>query len=299
MFRKYQHIERLGTVETEGILDGYVHVFYKIDGTNGSVWFNPEKGLRAGSRNRELSLENDNAGFCQWVQNHPTLPDFFKEYPDWYLYGEWLVPHSLKTYRESAWRDFYVFDIVQKHDEDSPTQHIPYDIYKPILEKYNINYIPPLASFKNPTEEHILKCLEKTGQFLVEDGKGNGEGLVVKNYDWRNKFGRQTWAKMISNEFKEKHHKEMGAPLVNGTILIEEKIVDEFLTKEFILKEKAKVELENSGWSSNLIPQVLGRVFYEFVREETWNFIKKNKNPKINFSLLNTLVIRKTKEVIL
>ena len=38
-FVKYQHVERLGTDETEGILDGIVYVFYKIDGTNGSVIF--------------------------------------------------------------------------------------------------------------------------------------------------------------------------------------------------------------------------------------------------------------------
>ena len=37
-FTKYQHVERLGTTETDGILDGDVLVFPKIDGTNCSVW---------------------------------------------------------------------------------------------------------------------------------------------------------------------------------------------------------------------------------------------------------------------
>ena len=32
-FTKYQHVERLGTTETDGILDGDVLVFPKIDGT--------------------------------------------------------------------------------------------------------------------------------------------------------------------------------------------------------------------------------------------------------------------------
>ena len=30
----------------------------------------------------------------------------------------------------------------------------------------------------------MIKLLEKTGQFLIEDGKGNGEGIVIKNYDF-------------------------------------------------------------------------------------------------------------------
>ena len=39
-FKKYQHIERLGTLEVEGIELGTCYVFPKIDGTNGSnlVW---------------------------------------------------------------------------------------------------------------------------------------------------------------------------------------------------------------------------------------------------------------------
>lgn len=61
-FRKYQHIERFGTSEVEQIEIGTCYVFPKIDGTNSSVWLNDGE-LCAGSRNRQLSLESDNAGF--------------------------------------------------------------------------------------------------------------------------------------------------------------------------------------------------------------------------------------------
>ena len=37
-FTKYQHVERLGTTETDGILDGDVLVFPKIDGTKRKEW---------------------------------------------------------------------------------------------------------------------------------------------------------------------------------------------------------------------------------------------------------------------
>ena len=37
-FVKYQHVERLGVDEVDGIELGVCHVFPKIDGTNSSVW---------------------------------------------------------------------------------------------------------------------------------------------------------------------------------------------------------------------------------------------------------------------
>ena len=67
-FHKYMHIERLGTDEVEGIEIGRVHVFPKIDGSNGSVWYDSDNGIiEAGSRNRVLTLDNDNQGFYEYI----------------------------------------------------------------------------------------------------------------------------------------------------------------------------------------------------------------------------------------
>lgn len=54
IYRSYQHVERLGTTETNGILDGTCYIFPKIDGTNATVWLGDDNTLRAGSRKREL-----------------------------------------------------------------------------------------------------------------------------------------------------------------------------------------------------------------------------------------------------
>ena len=111
MFRKYTHLERFGNSAVRGIEIGECYIFPKIDGTNASVWYHDGK-LCTGSRSRELSVENDNAGFHAWAIEDEKLKAFFAEYPSFRLYGEWLVPHSLKTYREDAWRKFYIFDVV-------------------------------------------------------------------------------------------------------------------------------------------------------------------------------------------
>jgi hypothetical protein len=289
MFKKYQHIERFGCAETDGIEFGTTHVFPKIDGTNGSIWSDG-----CGSRNRELSLDNDNQGFMAWVDKNPAFPSFFEKYPNIRLYGEWLVPHSLKTYKESAWRDFYVFDVVD--DSKDGTHYVSYDLYKGWMEEFNINYIPPICRIVNGTYEQFIEKLH-SNVFLIEDGKGTGEGIVIKNYDYRNKYGRQTWAKIVTSEFKEKHAKMMDSPLMAGRKMIEQEISDKYCTTALIEKVYAKIVIEGDGWSSKYIPRLLNTVYYDIINEDCWHFVKEHKNPKIDFKTLNHFVTAKIKQV--
>jgi len=287
-FKKYQHVERFGNEEVEGIENGTCYIFYKIDGTNGSIWADGGE-IKAGSRNREIYSEDDNQGFYRdgLLKNENKYKLFFSKYPELRLCGEWLVPHSLKTYSETAWKKFYVFDIM------SDDEYIPYESYVDKLKEFDIDFIPAMAIMKNPNYESLLKLLDKTGEFLIKDGCGNGEGIVIKNYDFVNNYGRTTWAKIVSNEFKEKHKKEMGAPIVRSVEIIEQNIIDDLLTEEFIRKEYEKIK--SNGWSSKNIPELLSRVFYEFIKDEHWNIIKKYKYPTVNFKRLNQLCTIKIK----
>jgi hypothetical protein len=294
-FKRYQHVERYGTDKVDGIEIGKCYIFPKLDGTNGSVWLDDNGNIKAGSRNRELTLEQDNQGFYAYILSNENIKRYLEKHPTHRLYGEWLIPHSLRTYREDAWRRFYIFDVCLDK-EDGDVEYIPYDIYKPMLEEFNLDYISALAIIKNPSYEQLINIL-KQNIFLIEDGKGIGEGIVIKNYDFYNKWKRQTWAKIVSSEFKEQHAKIMGAPEINGKTLIEEKIIDEFCTSAFIEKEYAKIVNEMNGWQSKYIQMLFGRVYSELVKEETWNIVKKYKNPKIDFKTLNTLLINKVKEV--
>ena len=294
-FRKYQHVERFGTSEVEGIELGICFVFPKIDGTNSSVWLNENGELRAGSRNRELTYEKDNAGFYNAISKDERILNYLKKHPTHRLFGEWLVPHSLKTYRDDAWRKFYIFDVCVDNDSEVGLEYIPYDIYKPLLEEFNLDYLAPIRVVKNGDYENFIRCLDQN-IFLIKDGQGAGEGVVIKNYDFYNKYKRQTWAKIVTSEFKEKHHKEMGAPIIENK-MIEESIVEEYITLAFVEKEYSKILNDNDGWNSRLIPQLLSRVFYELINEEMWNVIKKFKMPTVNFKTLNSLTVNKIKKV--
>jgi len=288
-YKKYQHVERLGNKEVEGICIGECHIFPKLDGTNAHIWM--ENGeVKCGSRSRELSLDSDNAGFMAHVMQNEELLRLVIEFNHLHIYGEWLVTHSLKTYREEAWRKFYIFDMVT-----SEGQHLPYDQLKAICEMYNVCWLEPLKIITNPTYENLIEQMERN-TVLIQEGKGPGEGIVIKNYGFVNKYGRQTWAKLVTNEFKEKHVKEMGAPRAKNN-LVEIEAVEKFLTKAMVEKVHAKIKLDNDGWSSRDIPQLFGRVWHDFVTECIWEIVNKMKRPTINFKTLYSCVVIEIKKL--
>ncbi len=300
-FKKYQHIERFGTTEVDGIELGRCHVFPKIDGTNSSVWIADDGLISSGSRTRELSQDKDNAGFWMWANEQAPLVNYLKEHPTHRLFGEWLVPHSLKTYRDEAWRNFYVFDVaIDKmegeitHEQDDKIKYLPYDEYKPLLEAHRINYIAPISVITNGSYEQFINQLAKN-VFLIKDGAGVGEGIVIKNYEFKNRFNRQVWAKIVTSEFKEKHSKEMGGSEIKGKKMVENEIVEKYVTTALCEKVYSKIE-NDEGFRGKDIPRLLNTVFYDLIKEESWNFVKEFKNPTIDYRKLNQIVIIKVKE---
>ena len=294
MFKKYQHVERFGNIEVEGIEIGNCHIFPKLDGTNASVWFEDGE-IKTGSRNRQLTLDEDNQGFCNFAIDDTPLYNYFKIYPNHRLFGEWLKPHSLKTYRDNSWSVFYIFDVCIDVGENG-IDYIPYEIYKPKLDEFKLDYIPLLATIKNGSYKQFVNCLNNN-VFLIKDGEGTGEGVVIKNYEYINKFGRVTWAKIVKSEFKELHSKTMGAPAIKGKKMVEEEITNKYCTDTLIEKEFEKIKNEHEGWSSKCIHQLFNTIYYCVVKEESWNYVKEFKNPTVNYKTLNHFIVQKIKEV--
>ena len=251
-YKSYQHIEKIGTLETEGILNGEVHLSYKIDGSNGCIYLNDNGELGFGSRKRELSVTQDNMGFMtNFICNkelYSKFLDLLKKYPNYIIYGEWLVPVTIKRYSKDAWRKFYVFDVFNNEDGT----YLPFNIYKEMLDEYGLLYIPEIAVLNDPSEEDIKEYLDKTGEFLITEGLG--EGIVIKNYDYTNKYGRRTWAKILTEDFKknkkEYRQKNHIAKVEGNTEML---IINAFLTSEHVLKEKHKIEEKYGGWSTKNI----------------------------------------------
>jgi hypothetical protein len=323
-FRRYDHVERIGHEKVEGITIGDVYVFPKLDGTNASVWFESEDGLaptiECGSRSRTLDAEADNAGFWQWAHEPDTQERFYEIMSSggasWTIYGEWLVPHTLKTYRQEAWRRFYVFDVY----DNAKGCYLHYDKYEPTIRAAGLDVIEPLCIFTNPSDKQLQYEVEQNS-YLILDGAGAGEGIVLKNYAWQSTSGNQPWAKIVRNEFKEENKRAFGTLEKGGEFQVEAAIAEEFVTQFLVEKVRSKIvcELteqdvregkEASGiWKdegrerrvqerhrAKLIPRLLGTVFHDLVDEELWMVLKKYKFPTVDFKRLRQHSIQQTKK---
>jgi hypothetical protein len=300
MFVPYPHIERVGKEDVEGIIAGDCYIFPKIDGTNASIW-SEENGTRFGSRNREINEENDNHGFAAAMMQSIELCNFLIKNPTLRLYGEWLVPHTFKGYRPTAWRKFYVFD-VGRLNENNELELIPYDEYKPILDEFGIEYIPAQKIIKNPSDEELSHELNNNF-YLMDEQKIPGEGIVIKNYAYKNKWGRQVWAKMVRQEFKEANSKMFGTA-AGGTSKVEEEIINKYITTTALCQktyDKIMSPMVTDGApvdKKKAIPRILETVYHELITEECWNFLKDNNMPTINFKLLRALCLLETKKLL-
>ncbi len=290
-YKSYQHIEKLGNKEVEGILKGKCSIQPKIDGTNGVVWLGDDGIIHAGSRRRDLTLDNDNAGFYNTVIKDDNIRKYLLDHKDHYLYGEWLVPHTIRYYHPESWKHFYVYDIFS-YDRG----YIPYDEYSKELDKYGISYIPEIISIDNPTMEDLTKYLKETKYLIPEDKMS--EGIIIKNYEYRNQYGRCTYAKIVAEEFFDTKSKLRMKNHEVKNMNDEKDIVERLLSEPLIRKEFAKIKLEYPDIKKQeLIGRTLNTIFHVFIHEELLDCIEKKK-PLINFYYLKKECDERVKEVL-
>lgn len=291
-FKKYQHVGRYDTKECAGLLEGLCYIFPKLDGTNASIYRDGDV-VKTGSRTRELSASSDNAGFDAYVNGsgREKYEKFFRNFPNHRLYGEWLVPHTIKGYRDEAWRKFYVFDIV-----DGGGNYVPYDQYTNILNVIGIEYVPAIAVIQEPTPDRLVK-LAKSNTYLMKDGEGAGEGIVIKRYDFVNRHGRIIWGKLVLNEFKDKMAKSIeGGRRIQETKSSAEKIVESYVTKSLVDKELAKLFLiEEKMEKKRLIPNLFNNV-YDDLMDNMKNISMEFNRPTIDLKQLHYHMCQKIRE---
>ena len=285
-FVKYFHLERYGKTETKGIEQGIIFIQSKLDGTCSSVWMDKD-GIKTGSRNRELTLDNDNQGFCRFIEENKSLYEpLFTLLPNAILFGEFLVPHTIKAYVKDAWKKFYVFDVALQRGEEfsllTPEQ------YEPVLNSLGITYVPTVAKLEN-YEGSYEEFRDKVNYLIDPSIKGaSPEGLVIKNYNFINQYGRNCFAKIVFEQF----HEEKKAKVALESSL-EVEIAEEYVTEHLVQKELAK--LKSSG-VVKLQPALLQTVFYVLLAEELPDIVQKYKLPLIDFKALNRAVIVQVKK---
>lgn len=267
--KKYMDIVRHGKTGTHLTIEGNPHIIIqeKLDGANASFKREGDKVL-CFSRNTQLDESNTLRGFYNWVQENIKAESLAE---DGIYYGEWLVRHKL-DYGENE-NKFYLFDI---YDEETE-RYIPFNLVKAQSETLNLNLVPVFYKGKFESIEHIQSYVGKSKLGEI------GEGVVVKNVNYENKYGQQQFTKFVSDQFAEmaktkKHkispQKDDLQEFVNSTVnkarvsKIVHKLVDEGLLKEDYAIEDMGTILKNTG----------SIVFDDVVKEELDELLKLVKS---------------------
>lgn len=299
-YKKYLHVERLDTEECEGLLDNeVVYVTAKVDGSNGCVFWDERTGaVAAGSRNLRLSDTEDNAYFHAWVNGASEEAGLLREYcknnPRRIVYGEWMgrdkFVGAFKHYDKAALGKLIIFDVF---DEDLG-EYLGEKEWREDLAGYGLEpyFVKILAELSFPAVEDVLG-LARSNDYLIE-GKGMvGEGVVCKVPGWKNKFGRTAYGKVVLDEFK-KQRKPSREVLVVETEIIRGYLTDAELEKS-IAKVCAMAGAESFDAESRKMMGMLTSLCWRDLLEECPNWVKRMKNPVVDFGKLSGLCSERVK----
>jgi len=281
-FRKYPKILRLGVEETDGILMGKVYIQEKIDGANTQIWKKEDGTMGMGSRGREVTKEEFN-GFVPYIYAHEGVFKLLEKHPEYHLYGEWLVRHSI-SYKETSYRKWYMFDIFTPEGRMNIEE-----VYK-IAEEYKIEIPQLFATIEDPKLAEIMEFVGKTN--LGE----SGEGVVLKNFDFINVFGDQQYAKIVTEKFKEENAITFGGNNKHSDSYWEMFVCNKWMTLERVRKIMQKLQPTiNKKLSIEDTARVINTAWYDLWQEESWNIQKKV--PKLDFKKLSRLCCRKAAKI--
>lgn len=290
MHIRYPKIHRLGKDETDGILLGRVVVQEKLDGANASVWLDPAQPgtLQLGSRSRHLPPDESFRGLRPWADSHAAaLLDVLNSTgPGTRLYGEWLVKHTVH-YQPTAYDKFYLFDI---YDETSNTWLEPWEV-----ELYAVDAGIPVPNIfdviTNPTLEQVQQYV---GCTVLGDGRG--EGIVLRNEQFVNKFGDRCLAKETTNEFKERNAIVFGGNNRHADNYWEVYVVNKYMTLARVKKVMTKIAADlDRDVELQDTPRVVHTAHHDMLTEEIWEIAKRV--PKLDFKALSRLATMKAKEI--
>jgi len=260
---EYQHVERFGSSSVEGLLDKNCVVQEKLDGANLTVA--NEAGLIVATRNS--CIHHDGApltgfrGAVEYVLAHEGILDFITDHPELILRGEWLIKNRI-DYGPLNMFKYYVFD-VQLRDGN----YIPWEDYSSLLAEYDILMVPHLG-FADSMDEVIAFA---GGESAI--GGDRKEGVVVKRYDFANKYGQIVWGKFVNEEYHQ-------TPRIRTECNHEAAFADYAVSVALVNKVMDKLE---GDISIRRLGEIIGRSWDDVVHEELAEFVLHNKIKNFNF----------------
>lgn len=307
-YRSFEHVERLddSKVDVADYIDADdLYCFAKMDGTSALIWAS-EGVIHCGSRKRELSLTEDNANFYQYITQSEdddikSLREFCLSHEGLIVYGEFIghVPQamrflgSIKNYLSGGFYIFAVFD-VDKGD------YLSYPEYAPLFEGVYDKVLSPIAVLNHPKVEDIQALVDKNHYNLPEHEYG--EGIVIYNYGYKDRFQRPVIAKIVRQEFLQGKgtKSKKNQAIIDGEI--EREFVETYVTTADIAKVQAKIVVEQRAdeWDSTnkkFVGLLMNGVLVDLIDEELADFLRQKRyKVSINFNIVRNIVNQKVRD---
>lgn len=307
-YKSFLHVERLDEkkIDVADFLDSdKIYCYVKMDGTNSCVWATNGE-IHCGSRKREINAENDNANFYKYIveSDDPqivALRKFCLDHEGLIVYGEFIghVPEtmkfvgSIKTYLTGGFFVFAVFD-VDRGD------YLSYPEYAPLFDGIYDKVLSPIAVLSHPKVEDIQALVDKNHYNLPEHEYG--EGIVIYNYGYKDRFQRPVIAKIVRQEFLQGKgtKSKKNQAIIDGEI--EREFVETYVTTADIAKVQAKIVVEQRAeeWDSTnkkFVGLLMNGVLVDLIDEELADFLRQKRyKVAINFNIVRNLVNQKVRD---
>lgn len=286
MMIQYPKIHRLGKDENDGILIGKCFLQEKIDGANTSVWLEEGK-IKKASRNHEI--ESGFNGFVDYIDAHEGIKNLLNDFPAYRLFGEWLVRHTIQ-YNETAYKKWYMFDVLVggRYEDGRIVEHrwLTTKEVDGLALKYGIDAPWIIDGLENPSEEYIRSLVGKSQ--LGE----HGEGIVIKNFDYINRFGDCSFAKLVAEKFMEDNAVVFGGNNKHSDAYWEAYVTNKYATLERVRKIMNKIQPTiDEKLDKKHTPRITNTCYHDILTEEIWEIQKKV--IKLDFRNLKRIALKK------
>jgi len=306
-FKKYPEIKRLGHEDNKDILtygEDMLFIEEKVDGGNGSMCLDDKGIIHFGSRNRDLTIENDDKAFArQQIQIKEHIINLEKKgiklNPDYYYYFEWMAPHTIK-YISAPFIIGLDIRMKRSNRQEGFGLFLSREMRESEFNRLEIENVPLVWKGK------VIDLKKMNIRELIPSSKyydGGAEGIVIKNYSRKHPHeNHQLYAKVVRDEFKEDNRAVFGG--VKNKDSDTNKIVEEFCTDARVRKAVLKfVNEESLPLDLRLMAKVPSHVIKDILKEEfgtiydKYKFIDfkemKKKVPKLCLKVINDMMIEK------
>ena len=193
--KKYHSIVRYGHRSTREVLNrgDQIIIQEKVDGANASFAV-VDGELKCWSRNRELSMSNTLEGFYVWAKQNIEVDKLLEGVV---YFGEWTAQH--KVVYEGYAKQFFLYDIYNLHLEE----YVSFSMVRDEAKRLGLNLIPVFFEGEFESFEQLMSYVGRTALNGKLGQEVSGEGIVVKNVDYRDRFGKQMFVKLVVDKFAE------------------------------------------------------------------------------------------------